>query len=149
MKPTNAERASTMKDNDEPPSSVVSLSKYLRNAPSPPAEDAKDAADTYQEARARSREAFMLELRFTDGTLVSFDYSHLAKSKFLPEGKIVLRFGRDEVTAEGKNLRRLYSTITEHRQRFIEEGTDEEEKHKSEDAHHIDKIAIREDIEES
>ena len=89
----------------------------------------------------------MLDVRLADGTVVSFDYSHLGKAKFLP-GKIVLRFGRDEVTAEGKNLLRLYSTITEHRARFIQEGTDEEEELKAEDAPHIDKIAIREGIEE-
>jgi len=136
-----------MKDKDDPASSVLSLSKYLKNAPVPSIEDGKDAADAYREARARSREAFMLDVRFTDGTVVSFDYSHLAKSKFLP-GKIVLCFGRDEVTAEGKNLLRLYSTITEHRARFIQEGTDEEEGLKAEDAPHIDKIAIREGIEE-
>lgn len=137
-----------MKDKDDPPSSVLSLSKYLRNAPSPPIDDGKEAAETYKEARARSREAFMLDVRFTDGTVMSFDYSHLGKSKFLPEGKIVLRFGRDEVTAEGKNLLRLYSTITEHRARFIQEGTDEEEERKAEDAPHIDKIAIKEGVEE-
>jgi hypothetical protein len=137
-----------MKDKDAPPSSVLSLNKYLRNASPPPAGDADDAADAYKEARARSREALMLDVRFTDGMVVSFDYSHLAKSRFLPDGKIVLRFGRDEVTAEGKNLPRLYSAITEHRARFIQEGTDAEEGLKPEDAAHIDKIAIREGIEE-
>jgi hypothetical protein len=111
--------------------------------------EVEEAMDAYQEARSRSREALMLDLRFANGRVKSFDYSHLAKSEFLPEGKMVLRFGRDEVTAEGKNLLRLYNAITEHRARFMQEGTEEEEGLKAEDAAHIDTIAIREGIEES
>lgn len=110
--------------------------------------EVEEAIDAYREARSRSREALMLDVRFTSGRIKSFDYSHLAKSEFLPEGKIVLRFGRDEICAEGKNLLRLYSAITEHRARFIQEGTDAEEQLKAEDAAHIDRIDIREGIEE-
>jgi hypothetical protein len=110
--------------------------------------EVEEAMETYQEARSRSREALMLDVRLTNGTVVSFDYAHLAKSRFLPDGRIVLRFGRDEVTAEGKNLLRLYSAITEHRARFIQEGTEAEEGLKPEDASHIDKIVITEGDEE-
>lgn len=110
--------------------------------------EVEEAIDAFQEARARSREALMLDVRFTDGTVVSFDYAHLAKSRFLPDGKIVLRFGRDEVTAEGKNLLRLYNAITEHRARFIQQGTDAEEGLKPEDAVHIDRLEIKEGDEE-
>ena len=85
----------------------------------------------------------MLEIRLSDGRLISFDYARLGEAWFLPEGKIILRFGRKEVIAEGKNLKRLYTTITERRQRFICEGTDEEEAGKPEDAPHIDKITIQ------
>jgi hypothetical protein len=108
----------------------------------------EEAMDAYQEARARSREALMLDVRLTDGTVVSFDYAHLAKSRFRPDGRIVLCFGRDEVTAEGKNLLRLYNAITEHRMRFIKEGTEAEEGLKPEDAAHIDRIEIKEGDEE-
>jgi hypothetical protein len=101
------------------------------------------AMDAYDEVRAQSREAPMLEIRFLGGRLMSFDYARLGESEFLPEGKIILRFGRKEVIAEGKNLRRLYTTITERRQRFICEGTDEEEAGKPEDGPHIDKISIQ------
>jgi hypothetical protein len=103
----------------------------------------------YQEARARSREVLMLDVRLRNGTIMSFDYAHLVKSRFEPEGKIVLRFGRDKVIAEGKNLLQLYGKITEHRQRFIKEGTEAEETLKPEDAAHIDKIEIQEEDEES
>jgi hypothetical protein len=111
--------------------------------------EVEETTEAYQEARSRSREALMLDLRFANGRVKSFDYAHLAKSEFLPEGRIVLRFGRDEVTAEGKNLLRLYNAITEHRARFMQEGTEEEEELKAEDAAHIDTITIREGIEES
>jgi hypothetical protein len=124
---------------------VEQLAKGQRPRHEPEVEQAVDA---YQEARARSREALMLDVRLIDGTIMSFDYAHLAKSRFLPDGKIVLRFGRDEVTAEGKNLLRLYSAITEHRARFIQQGTDAEEGLKGDDAAHIDKIAITEGIED-
>jgi len=101
------------------------------------------ATESYDEARARSREAPMFDIRFADGRIKSFDYSHLGESDFLPEGKIILRFGRKEIVAEGKNLDRTYTKITEHRLRFICEGTQQEEKHKPEDAPHIDTITIQ------
>ncbi len=101
------------------------------------------AMDAYEEIRARSREAPMLEIRFPNGRLVSFDYARLEEAEFFPEGKFILRFGRKEIIAEGKNLQRLYTTITERRQKFIREGTDEEEASKPEDAHHIEKILIQ------
>ena len=86
----------------------------------------------------------MLDLRFTDGSLVNLDYAHLSRAKYLPEGAIVLRFGMDEVRAEGKNLARLYTAITEHRARFIQEGTAAEEGLKPEDGTHIERIVITE-----
>lgn len=101
------------------------------------------AIESYDEVRARSREAPMFDIRFPGGRVASFDYARLGESEFLPEGKIILRFGRKEIVAEGKNLRRLYTTITERRLRFICEGTQEEETHKPEDASHIDSITIR------
>ena len=110
--------------------------------------EVEQAIDDFQEARARSREALMLDVRLADGKIASFDYGRLADSEFLPEGKFILRFGRKEITAEGKNLLRVYTTITEHRQRSIQEGTDIEEKLKPEDAPHIDKITIRVGVEE-
>jgi hypothetical protein len=107
-----------------------------------------EAIAAFKEARARSREALMLDVHLTDGTIVSFDYAHLAKSKLLPDGKMVLRFGSDEVAAEGKNLLPLYTSITEHRARYIKEGTDAQSQLKAQDAPHIEKITITEGIEE-
>jgi hypothetical protein len=104
--------------------------------------EVEEAMDAYQEARARSRESLMLDIRFTDGSIVSFDYAHLGRAKFDPEGAIVLNFGREQVVAEGKNLIRLYTAITEHRARFIQEGTAAEEGLKPDDAAHIERIVI-------
>jgi len=131
--------------NTKPRPSVVE--KLVRGSPPRHEPEVEEAMDAYKEARSRSREALMLDVRLTDGTIMSFDYAHLGKSKFLPDGKIVLRFGRDEVTAEGKNLLRLYNAITEHRARFIQQGTDAEEGLKAEDAPHIDSIVIKEESE--
>jgi hypothetical protein len=101
------------------------------------------AIDTYEEARAKTREAPMLEMRFADRRVACFDYGSLEEAWFLSDGKFTLRFGRKQIIAEGKNLRRLFDTIIEHRQRFICEGTGDEEASKPEDAAHIDKITIQ------
>lgn len=37
--------------------------------------------------------------------------------------ELLVLSGRDEVTAEGKNLQRLYNAITEHRAQLIQQGT--------------------------
>jgi hypothetical protein len=110
--------------------------------------DEEEAMDAFREARAKSRESLMLDVRFTDGTIESFDYASLRRMKYYPDGKLMLRFGRDEVRAEGKNLERLRSAISEHRARFIQEGTEGEEGLKPEDAAHIERIVITEGDEE-
>jgi hypothetical protein len=48
-----------------------------------------------------------------------------------------MRFGKDEVRVMGRNLYRLFETITEQRTRFIQEGTDGEEGLKLVDAVHV------------
>jgi hypothetical protein len=106
--------------------------------------EVEESMEAFQEARSRSRESLMLDVRLLDGSIESFDYAHLARAKFLPEGAIVLCFGQNEVKAEGKNLMRLYTAITEHRARFIQEGTEAEQGLKPEDATHIERIVIAE-----
>jgi hypothetical protein len=101
------------------------------------------AIDAYDKVRGESREAPMLEIRFRDGSLAAFDYQSLHEAKSPHEGKMILRFGRKEIIVDGKNLRRYFTTITEHHQRFIFEGTDQEEASKPEDASHIDRITIQ------
>lgn len=105
--------------------------------------EVEEAMDAYQEARARSREALMLDVRLTDGTIESFDYASLRRVKYRP-GTLTLCFGGEEVVAEGKNLQRLRDAITEHRAKFIKQGTDAEEGLKAEDAAHIESIVIKE-----
>jgi hypothetical protein len=122
------------------PSAVERVTKTTRPRHEP---EVEQAIEDYEEARARSREAFMLELRFKDGRVRNFDYAHLRESEFKPEDTIVLRFASKEVVAAGKNLRKIYTLITEHRRRFIQEGTDEEEASKPEEAAHIEKIEVR------
>jgi hypothetical protein len=123
-------------------SAVAKLGRVARPRHEP---EVEEAIDNFEEARTKSREVHMLELRFGDGRLMHFDYAHLFRSEFVPEDKIVLWFGGFEVTAKGKNLRHTYASITERRRRYIEEGTDKEEAAKPEDAAHIDTIEVRPD----
>ena len=111
--------------------------------------EVEEAMAAFQEARAKSREALMLDVRLTDGTIESFDYASLRRVKYTPDGTLTLRFGRDKIVAEGKNLERLRCAVSEHRARFIQQGTETEEGLKAEDAPHIDRIEIEEGDEES
>ena len=137
-----------MKDKDVHPKPVLAVHKYIKTPPPRHEPDSEEAFDAFQEARAQSREALMLDVRLASGEIVSFPYSSLRRAKYLPSGTIVLRFDRDEVTAEGKNMLRLRDLITEHRARFIHEGTDIERGLKDEDAVHIERIVITEGEEE-
>jgi hypothetical protein len=111
--------------------------------------EVEEAMEAFQEARAKSREALMLDVRLIDGTIQSFDYASLRRVKYSPDGTLTLRFGRDKIVAEGKNLERLRCAISEHRARFIQQGTDTEEGLKADDAPHIDSIEIEEGDDES
>jgi len=133
-----------MNDEDTHNKPVLAVHKYLRAAPRHEPESQEASAEAFQEARAKSREALMLDVRLTDGTIVSFPYGSLSLAKYLPSGAIVLRFGKDEVYAEGRNLSRLRDAITEHRARFIQEGIDAELNIKPQDAAHIERITITE-----
>jgi hypothetical protein len=106
--------------------------------------DEERARASFQEARARSREAVMLDVRLADGTVESFPYAYLTRLKYLPGDTLILRFGADEVRAEGRNLTRLRDALSEHRARFIQEGTEAEEGLKPEEAAHIGRIVITE-----
>jgi len=103
-----------------------------------------EARDTHQNARQHSREAIMLDIRLSSGEIESFSYTDLSRIRFKPGDSLVLKFGRDEVKVGGRNLGRLREIISEHRARFIQEGTETEEKLKSETEEHIDRIEITE-----
>jgi hypothetical protein len=110
--------------------------------------EVEEAIETYQEARAQSREATMLDLRMHDGTIISFPYAYLTRVRYYPGDSMDLRFGKDEVRVSGKNLGRLRETITEQRARFIREGKEGEEALKEADEAHVDTIEIIEGEEE-
>jgi hypothetical protein len=120
-------------------SAVQQLAEAARPKHEP---EVQAAIEAYDEARARSRDAPMLEIRFCGGKIRTFDYANLAETELVDEGKFVLLFGSKQILVEGKNLRRLHGMISERRQRFICEGTQEDEKLKPEDAAHIDRIAV-------
>jgi hypothetical protein len=86
----------------------------------------------------------MLDVRFADGTIESFDYSLPKRATYKPDGTLIMRFGRDTITIDGSNLHRVRQAITEGRARFIQEGTEAEKGLKPEDAAHIARIVITE-----
>lgn len=135
-----------MKDSDTHTKSLhISNVHRFSKAPPPRHEpDAAEAFDSFQEARAQSREALMLDIKLASGRIMSFPYSSLSMADYLPSGTLVLRFGKHEISADGKNMLRVRELITEHRARFIQEGTDIERGLKEEDAAHIDHIEITE-----
>lgn len=129
-----------MSDTTYKPSAIVQ--KILHQPRHEP--EVEEARETYQEARSKSREAIMLDVKLADGSIESFGYAYLTRAKYQPGDTMVLRFGKDTVTIEGRNLARLRDAVSEHRAKFIQEGTEAEEGLKPQDAAHIDKISITE-----
>lgn len=106
--------------------------------------EVQEAKDSHQLARAHSREAIMLDVIKADGTIESFPYAWLSRVRYQPGDKLILRFGRNEINIEGRNLSRTRELVSEHRARSIQEGTEAEEGLKAEDAAHIEQIVIAE-----
>ena len=78
------------------------VEKILKGPGTPRLEpEAEDARESFQEARARSRESVMLDVRLTDGTVESFPCAYLTRVRYLPGDRLIVRFGSDEVSAEG------------------------------------------------
>ena len=135
-----------MADSSVRRSSVVE--KILQH-PAPRHEpEVEEARDSHQNARAHSRESIMLDVKMGDGSIESFPYAWLSRVKYQPGDTLILRFGRNEINIEGRNLSRLRDIVSEHRARFIQEGTEGEEGIKTEGAAHIERIVITEGEEE-
>jgi len=66
----------------------------------------------------------MLDVVFSDGRIESFDYNLPKRLTFLPEGKLILWFGKDCIVVEGSNLGRMREQIIECRRRFILQRTE-------------------------
>ena len=117
------------------------IEQFTRNAV-PRHEPETEEADAYKEARARGRQAVMLDIVLSDGTIESFDYALPKRITFKPDGTLILRFGKDEVRIEGPNLDRIREQVAEGRRRFIKEGTDAESDAQAEDGPHVERITI-------
>ena len=104
--------------------------------------------EAFQEGRTRSRDSVMLDVRFATGDVESFNYAYLTRISYKPGDSLRLQFGGYVIQVEGKRLSRLRDSVSEHRARYIQEGTDAEEGLKPEDAAHIDSIRIEEKGEE-
>jgi hypothetical protein len=135
-----------MKDSDTP-KQVSNVHRFLKAAPPRHEPTEQEAMDSFQEARAQSRDALMLDIKLANGRIVSLPYSALSFTDYLPEGILLLRFGRYKVKAEGRNMLRVRELITEHRARFIQEGVDIERGTKEADAVHFERIEVTEEEE--
>ena len=62
---------------------------------------------------------------------------------FRPDGTLLLQFGEDGVKITGRNLERVRLAVTECRLRFIREGTVAEADLHTDDATHIESIAVQ------
>jgi len=123
--------------------------KKILQHPAPRDEpEVEEAKESHQKARTRSREAIMLDVKMADGSIESFPYAWLARIKYQPGDTLTLRFGRNEISIEGRNLSHTRDLLSEHQARFIQEGTEAEQGLKSEDAPHIERIEIKERDEE-
>ena len=106
--------------------------------------EVEEARESFQNSRVQSRESIMLDVKLSDGSIESYPYAWLARATYQPGDTLSLRFGKHEITIEGRNLSRLREIVTEHRARFIQEGTEGEEGLKPEDAAHIERIMVTE-----
>jgi hypothetical protein len=107
-----------------------------------------EGRDAFQEARTRSRDCVMLDVRLASGAVESFNYAYLVRVSYKPGDRLRLQFGNTAVQIEGRRLARLREMVAEHRCSAISEGTDAEEGLKPEDAPHIESIEIIQESEE-
>jgi hypothetical protein len=124
-----------MGDNDDS-NTVVKFENLIRKTPQGP-EESELAEEALKQARARSREALMLDVKLKDGTIESFDYSLPKRVTYRPDGTLILRFGDDTIILGGINLERVRLAVTEGRARLVQVGTQAEEGLKPEEAAHV------------
>jgi hypothetical protein len=139
-------RVSVMADTDVRRSPAVE--KILQNSVPRDEPEVKEAKDSHKLARPHSSEAIMLDVMMANGSIESFPYAWLSRIRYQPGDTLTLCFGRNEIVIEGKNLARTRDLVSQHRSRFIQEGTEAEEGLKGEEAAHIDRIDIKEGDEE-
>jgi hypothetical protein len=116
--------------------------RFLKNQPPRHEPTEAEAEESYQEARTHSRETLMLDIRLASGRIVSLPYSALEFVDYLPDGSLLLDFGKRHVRTEGRNMLRVRELIIEHRARFIQEGADLEQGPKDADALHFERIEV-------
>lgn len=96
----------------------------------------------FDEARPRSREDIMLDIRLTGGQRVALSYAFLAKVEYQPGDILRLHFDADVVRIEGRRLLGVYELLRQHRAKYVQEGSAEEDEMRPEEASHIDAIRM-------
>jgi hypothetical protein len=134
-----------MNDRDDSNPSVLKFGKLVRKAgPEADESQAAEAAEAFKQARAKSREALMLDVKLRDGTIESFDYSLPKRVTYKPDGTLVVKFGEDTIILRGNNLDPVRQALTEGRARSLQEGTQAEHDSTPENAARIEQIEIGE-----
>jgi hypothetical protein len=133
-----------MKDSDTEIKKSPALQKIL-NHPALHREQQEDEGEAYDEARVRSRDSLMLELRFANGKKSGFSYVSLAETDFDPgedSETITLRFGNANVIVTGQVLGELFEKLLDQRARFIQEGSEGEGEKLAQDVPYVERIEI-------
>jgi hypothetical protein len=87
----------------------------------------------------------MLDVRFRDGRIRSFNYAYLAEVSFVPGDTLTLRFSDGAVIiAEGRSLAKYRQQIRLHRADEICESTEAELELETEGLSQVEKISITE-----
>jgi hypothetical protein len=134
-----------MKDSDTEIKKSPALQKIL-NYPGPRREqENEEKKQPFDDARVRSRDNVVLELRFADGTRAALCYSYLVETDFeFGEGTdtITLRFNSAKVVVTGQGLLGLYEKLLDQRTRYIQEGMGSDDDTETEHAAYVERIEI-------
>lgn len=105
------------------------LAKYRRDAAG--ADDGAGAGSGIDVAETGGDTAFaavrgvappaMLDLRLKTGDAVALPYSYLTAVEYDAGGTLRLKFVGHSVTLTGRNLRRVYDGLVQHRVRYVQE----------------------------
>ena len=103
------------------------------------------AEQAYEEARVRSRDSYVLEIRLSDGSRRAFSYAYLLETDFdFGEGSdmITLRFNSTNVLVSGQALLGLYEKLLDQRARFIQEGSEGNEASPLQQGPYVERVEI-------
>lgn len=121
------------------------IQKILRHPAVHGEQEEGHAEPAYEEARVRSRDSYVLEIRLSDGNRRAFSYAYLLETDFdFGEGSdtITLRFNSTTVLVSGQALLGLYEKLLDQRARLIQEGTEGAEASRLQEGPYVERVEI-------